>query len=183
MSYVMERSKKHRMQSNPGQARNSNNRKYRWIDWTTRRKPFDNFRHPGNTTEFLQSNYLLNHCENAESSWYQIVDGREATWSCSLSLGVRLYYHNNRQTCRQCLGLSSSSCISRSNFLLSNVSYGCHQTIFQPLFVNFPMVVNIPAHCALELDHTQLCCNDLTWVCVKLHRRFSLPIVIPFQLP
>ena len=86
MSYVMERSKKHRMQSNPGQARNSNNRKYRWIDWTTRRKPFDNFRHPGNTTEFLQSNYLLSHCENDEWSWYQIVDGREATWSCSLSV-------------------------------------------------------------------------------------------------
>ena len=81
----MERSKKHRMQSNPGQARNSNNRKYRWIDWTTRRKPFDNFRHPGNTTEFLQSNYLLNHCENDEWSWYQIVDGREASWSCSMS--------------------------------------------------------------------------------------------------
>ena len=77
------------MKSNPGHARNSIKRKYRWIDWTTRRKPFDNFRHPGNTTEFLQSNYLLNHCENDEWSWYQIVDGREATWSCSLSLGVR----------------------------------------------------------------------------------------------
>ena len=86
MSYVMERSKKHRMQSNPGQARNSNNRKYRWIDWTTRRKPFDNFRHPGNTTEFLQSNYLLNHCENDEWSWYQIVDGREATCPLSITL-------------------------------------------------------------------------------------------------
>merc|ERR1712155_457589 len=26
------------------------------------------------------------HCENAKWSWYQMVDGREATWSCSLSI-------------------------------------------------------------------------------------------------
>ena len=28
----------------------------------------------------------LSHCEDAEWSWYQMVDGREATWSCSLSI-------------------------------------------------------------------------------------------------
>ena len=34
----------------------------------------------------LPKQQFLSHCENAEWSWYQMVDGREATGSCSLSV-------------------------------------------------------------------------------------------------
>ena len=30
--------------------------------------------------------YLFSLCGDAEWSWYQMADGREATWSCSLSV-------------------------------------------------------------------------------------------------
>ena len=42
---------------------------------------------PGGKSKIIE---LLSHCENAEWSWYQIADGREATWSCCLRLTLAL---------------------------------------------------------------------------------------------
>ena len=79
----------------------------------------------GRLSEPLQSNYLLSDCENAEWSWYQMVDGGEAIWSCSLSVTLpSLAWVSARNMSSKSWSASTSS----STPLCTN--YVCHKNIF-----------------------------------------------------